>query len=445
LPGEAIYNAGNMKIRKKVPLFFYAALAVALIEILSFFLCPLLASENFSFAGFRSAQKNAVFEDSVPDLPVRDAGPGEKISDALAREAVHPYVGYVAIPPTPQDDYGFGNRISPVQTRSEEKIIIGFLGSSVSDQIFRSGMPAITEEFRKNGLFRDKKIVAVNLTSGGYKQPQQLMIVNYLLTLGAEFDLLINIDGFCEMALPVSENLPRGVFPAFPRSWDVRVRSLPSRAFLERAGKIVFLRKARAQAAAFALRKPFRYSPSVQLAWKVLNALLEKAILRENRLLLRDPPDAGNYTATGPKRTYATESELYRELCSIWKRSSLLIQGICRENGIAYFHFLQPNQYLPGSKTFTAEERKIAYDPDKCYREGVEKGYPYLIRAGSELLRGGVNFHDLTQLFSETSAAAYKDDCCHYNETGCEIFSAAVGRAIAEYYKHLGGKAAGGL
>ena len=30
----------------------------------------------------------------------------------------------------------------------------------------------------------------------GYKQPQQLMAYNYLLSLGAEFDAVINIDGY---------------------------------------------------------------------------------------------------------------------------------------------------------------------------------------------------------------------------------------------------------
>jgi len=43
------------------------------------------------------------------------------------------------------------------------------------------------------------------------------MRLNYLLALGARFDLFINLDGFNEVALPPAENIPKGVFLFFPR------------------------------------------------------------------------------------------------------------------------------------------------------------------------------------------------------------------------------------
>ena len=59
-------------------------------------------------------------------------------------------------------------------------------------------------------------------------------------------------------------------------------------------------------------------------------------------------------------------------------------------NQIEYFHFLQPNQYVRGSKILTEDERKVAYSESHPYKKGVESGYPRLVEAGKRLKdRGG--------------------------------------------------------
>jgi len=35
----------------------------------------------------------------------------------------------------------------------------------------------------------------------GYKQPQQLLVLSYFLSIGQPFDMVMNIDGFNEVAL----------------------------------------------------------------------------------------------------------------------------------------------------------------------------------------------------------------------------------------------------
>ena len=52
--------------------------------------------------------------------------------------------------------------------------------------------------------------------------------VSYLLTLGGEFDYLIALDGFNEIALYETQNKAAGVFPAFPRQWHIRAGRVPS-------------------------------------------------------------------------------------------------------------------------------------------------------------------------------------------------------------------------
>jgi hypothetical protein len=101
---------------------------------------------------------------------------------------------------------------------------------------------------------------------------------------------------------------------------------------------------------------------------------------------------------------------------------------LCLANGIEFHHFLQPNQYLEGSKPIGPKEARVAILPQHPYAEAVRRGYPFLRAAGAELRAEGVSFHDLTQVFADVSDPLYVDDCCHVGAEG----SAIVGDAIAE-------------
>ena len=48
----------------------------------------------------------------------------------------------------------------------------------------------------------------VNLALFGYKQPQQLTTLAYLMSIGGQFDLVLNIDGFNEVAASTSWRTP---------------------------------------------------------------------------------------------------------------------------------------------------------------------------------------------------------------------------------------------
>jgi len=50
----------------------------------------------------------------------------------------------------------------------------------------------------------------------GYKQPQQLLALAYFLSLGAEYDLIINLDGYNDIVLPVTDNYNLGSTPFSP-------------------------------------------------------------------------------------------------------------------------------------------------------------------------------------------------------------------------------------
>jgi len=129
---------------------------------------------------------------------------------------------------------------------------------------------------------------------------------------------------------------------------------------------------------------------------------------------------------TGPRVDFETDADLYEHLVDIWQRSSLQLDRLCRANGIRYYHFLQPNQYVDGSKLLTADERSQAFTEDHPYRAGVEMGYPLLVRAGVDLSAQGVRFVDLTRVFIDEESTLYVDDCCHFNEAGNRLIAARV-------------------
>src|SRR5262249_4314136 len=145
----------------------------------------------------------------------------------------------------------------------------------------------------------------------------------------------------------------------------------------------------------------------------------------------REATRAGSgYFAVGPRRRFATIEERYEFLVENWAGSSILMNRICGAYGMRYLHFLQPNQYVAGTKPMLDAERKIAVNTDQPYRTGVARGYPLLIQRGDNLRRQGVDYHDLTRIFVDHPEPIYADDCCHFNQAGYEIVAEHVANAM---------------
>ncbi|HET6324005.1 MAG TPA: hypothetical protein VFG04_04850 [Planctomycetaceae bacterium] len=358
--------------------------------------------------------------------------------DPLAAEdSVHPYFGFVRRPKEPPDPaalpingFGFVDSKSPIQHREKGKVIVGMLGGSLAEEFCESSLPEFEAQLRKFPRFADKEFVFVRLAISGYKQPQQMLVVNYLLALGAQFDLIVNIDGFNELALPVVENAPAGVFPSFPRDWGVRVLERRDTALLRRMGEVVYLQETdRAWARRFAAL-PWCYSPTARLVWSVRHEWLSRAILAGYRSTIDLREKHRSFTAQGPSESFADLPALLKHCVGVWKRSSLELAKVCDGVGIEYYDFLQPNQYLPGSKPMGNDERSMTVEEKYPARAAVETGYPMLIEAGRELSAAGVRFHDLTQIFAHETQPTYRDNCCHLNPTGNELLAVAMAKAI---------------
>jgi hypothetical protein len=324
----------------------------------------------------------------------------------------------------------------PIQTRAPGKVIVGIVGGSVAYWFSVYGVETLRAQLQQSPPFEAKSFVFVRLALGGYKQPQQLMVLTYLLALGAQFDIVINIDGFNEVALPIAEDLPSHVFPFFPRSWFLRVNTLPEPGISVLVGRIQYLRTRREQAAAM-VKGALHYSATVDLIWKYLDNALAASLSQAELELESYHPKASSssYVACGPTRRYESDKDLYTDLAAVWQRGSVQLQRLCVANGIRYFHFLQPNQYVAGTKPMASAEIKQAIAENQPYRKGAEEGYPYLIAAGAGLRRQGVQFHDLTRIFSETTEPIYVDTCCHLNQQGNDMLARRIAEVIRQDFE----------
>ncbi len=413
-------------------------------------------------------------------------------------EVIHPYFGVVLDPyrhPVGAvSDLGFrdGTAAEALLQPAPGTTVIGIFGGSFAGGIYRESAETVIDDrfaFDCSPPGRPcGKAVTVNFAKGGYKQPQQLIILAYLLALGARFDVVVNIDGFNEVALPPAENVPLRVNPFYPRKWHLKARSVLDPEAVRHVGYLEYLEHERSRRAGWLLEHGLYRSAVAALVWRALDRRLTASILDARQQV--DRSDAGrisfrlergarpcltkagvprkiakrlralrgrpfvrreqlqqavvgrvgaapaakyrqaieecttevsvqaSYAAFGPQHVARNEVELYRDLAGMWQRSSLEMKALCEAYGVRYYHFLQPNQYLPGSKPMTGEERRIAINPAQKYRWGVVRGYPLLRESGRQLIERGVAFTDLTMIFAHDSEVLYADDCCHLNQQG---------------------------
>jgi hypothetical protein len=367
--------------------------------------------------------------------------PDVRPTDQIVAEVLHPYLGFVYSPE--HDDasfraiygmgisrWGFVDDKDPIQLASPDRLVVGIFGGSVAWYLSKESAETIIDGLRTVPAFRDKEVVIVRTALFGYKQPQQLLALTYLLSMGAHFDVIINLDGFNEAVLPVTENLQKRVFPFYPRTWFLRVADSPtSRSVVEHVLSLRAWRRTFAQT----VTKPIvGRSMTANIAWKLIDESVSNTINREQVEWLKQPASDGNYAATGPFTPYPDEALMYRDLADKWKTASLQMSRLARANGSAYFHFLQPNQYVPGSKPMSADERAIAIDEGFMFAHPARTGYPYLVAAGLDLLREGVWFQDLTRLFADVTLPVYRDNCCHLEKRGNEMLAATIASAISQ-------------
>ena len=311
----------------------------------------------------------------------------------------------------------------PFEKRSEKHYIIGIFGGSVSVRLL-SWRHRLIERLEDLEQFKDREIVVLSFGFGGYKQPQQLQVLSYFLSVGQVYDLVINVDGFNEVGF-AQDNVEQGgiditmpywkmVKPVLQLMEDVAVSP-------EKLDVIIGLIRERnhANVLAYQINSTPLASVRLFLEYRYSIALREY----EN--------SAKKYTEVFSKSTSSRlyhldrapvdmETQLYERVAAQWAESSTLMNDMLKSRGIPYFHFLQPNQHYTKRKS-REEGSRAASLSESEYRNSVQQGYPILLKYTERLLENGVNFYSAVDAFEGESRPIYIDSCCHYTKLGNEI------------------------
>jgi hypothetical protein len=412
-----------------------------LLELTSLLLFRLTEGRGFSYAELRARRARAAgsaagasAESPAPGTPSLDP------ADWRSSHMLHPFVGFVRSPqPSLINDYGFYGP-SPIVDgralpRDDKHLLVAVVGGSFAAQMTMASAARLEAALAAAPRFRGREVRVFNLAMGGMKEPQQLATFAWFTSLGAEFDLVLNIDGNNELTL-AQKNFELGVYPFYSGLWHFHLAQLPDPEVSRLLGRKELFDDLRRGLATRSAR--LAWSPLASLLWTLSDRWLatrsdlqsvaidqriaERATARGEKL-----PD---FVAGPPYRGHTPEQAL-ADFVTMWGRSSELLESFVESRGGEYHHFLQPNQYVADSKPMSEAERRIAY-VDAKNRQVVAAGYPLLRTEGTRLAAQGLPFTDLTQIFRDRPEPLYVDSCCHLNVRGYDLTVDAIAAVLSE-------------
>lgn len=418
-------------------------IAIGAVNILLFFVFAELAA-----LGIYYVRNGNLFYTNKKRYPLINQ---ESTNNELTPKRIHPYFGYVDKPGWQRSDDNFWNGIDPeLRTinnhglgspydypyvkSNQDQYIIGVFGGSVAERFALLAGGELIKNLQKDDFFANKEIIVLNFAKGGYKQPQQLLILSYFLSIGQEFDMVINIDGFNEVAFG-HRNYQRHIDVSMPHinimdgliNLSDQTTLTPEK--LESLAKINQY-QTQLNGVADMINNTHVASLSFVLEQYYTTVLTnyEKELHRFNEL-------DSNLSDTSllfvkPDETPLPDSILFGNIAETWANSSIMMSRILNRSNVAYYHFLQPNQHY-SNKIFSEEEAARALEGEYPYYSTlVGIGYPVLMEKFDTLASNKVNFYNGIPIFDDEPRMVYIDNCCHYNQLGNEILADYIAASI---------------
>jgi hypothetical protein len=358
---------------------------------------------------------------------------GSAASDA-ASETIHPWLGWVHNPQLAAPEsidgrsagtnaLGFRDNQHPVTRKSPDQLVVAITGGSVAWRFSWEAESTLAQLLSQNPALAGRKLRIVRLALPGYKQPQQLFALNYVLALGGEFDAVLNLDGFNDSVLSILENAQQGTAIDYPRSWHARSILIADPRYSSEAAQLLSLRGNRQARAQSALHSTLRFSSLYQLLWLVRDDLDHHKLLELAQTITRSRKDSFVHHGPPPPTDPNTANQ---HAIDLWARCSIQMHDLCKARRIAYLHCLQPSQYLPGTKPFSQTEIQLCLTPDQPHAVLAKNLFPLLRQRGQSLAQHGVAFADLTDIFKNHPETLYSDPWCHVNADGNKLLAHAI-------------------
>lgn len=316
--------------------------------------------------------------------------------------------------------------------QGEEMFDVLILGGSVAGGFARDAGARLGELLSADPRLEGRSVRIHARARGGFKQPQQLNTLGYLLAIGWKPDAVVNLDGFNEVALALynSTHHAHPVHPSIPH-WA----SLATSARSDRATMDLMLDVRRQQLRAVetaALIERWGLHRSAALGWLALDRMVDTrtayndAHLRYTNAIIND---ARRSSQLGPPHDEDFRAVLEMAI-DAWEESSVSIDGICEAHDIPYLHVLQPTLHDEGSKPVTEEERATG-DAHEEWIHAATVGYPRMRERADRLRERGVEFVDASMIFAEVEETLYYD-ACHFHPPGQLMLAEVIARDLLD-------------
>jgi hypothetical protein len=320
----------------------------------------------------------------------------------------HPVIGWIDI--CGGDGFwGFTHVTAKKKKANSYKLLV--IGGSVANYLGKSSALETALKERLKELGDSRRVEVFNAAMPGFKQPQQLAVLNALISSGWEFDTVVDISGNNEIAFVANHLFHEGYNPLLPYAH-------PERALM--AAKMLYKPQDECDSKQLLEWHPLRQYIKIRCYRQALEGM--KAFVHFQPYL-----SAMRYKDDLPD----TQDEAIKRALQIWLVSTRSSYAVASVNGIRYLQVIQPSQYLTGSKVFSKqEEEQIRNDQSM---KVVGTGYSQVSVDDFGLKRD--NILDARFIFANTTRPVYIDNCCHLNELGERMLSRAIAKKLLQKQK----------
>jgi hypothetical protein len=308
--------------------------------------------------------------------------------------------------------------------------LIGIFGRSVAHQFALTMGSRLDELLSSDAHLRGRHVEVLDFANGGAKQPQQATTLAYFMSIGQQFDFIVNLDGFNEAFVAWHNMHEYGIDERMPFArmvFGIQNVILESYGALAGDDRIARLRGKLNDID----QKLRRGQPGLHFLWRQAERKSTLAALTELERNLSRSDLARSYAMPLVRRSLPDDAAFVENVVSTWFDSSVAMAGLARAFRIPYLHVLQPNQYFTKA-TFSDKQRKSILSLDAPVTTMIPEVYQGYRTRAVQFPAKRVRFFDASTVFDEQTAEIFVDNCCHFNEAGNKLLARAIAEQIIE-------------
>jgi hypothetical protein len=246
------------------------------------------------------------------------------------------------------NNMGFSSdRDFPV-AKTEKNFIVGIFGSSIAAffalEIRRELMALI------NGIpgYELREVIVLDFAMGGYHQPQELLVLNYMLTLGQSFDLIINLDGPTEAFIGWDKAANFKVHPSMPNAWFVygMQNEFVSRANNETVSILATRARMRAIERSLSTARSGLYYYVLKIMWAFNRRDAAKIETDYSKSV-----EGRSYPIYLVPNTENDPAEIGQEIAKVWSRSIFQTKAVADSIGARFIETLLPTSIMASASS----------------------------------------------------------------------------------------------